>query len=236
MAKKNFYAVRKGRTQGLFRTWDECKASVIGFPGAEFKGFITREEALDYLNTAASGTSEADEDLENSGPSPDSTDSSPEESAVFSFRERHCRIIPEGSMIAYVDGSFSKAHNRYSYGCVLLLPGGEIHRESGSGSDAQGLAIRNVAGEMLGAETAVKWAVANGYHSIKICYDYKGVEEWASGGWKTNNELTKNYADFMQGQRPVIKITFQKIAAHTGNTFNEEADRLAKAALTGEGS
>ena len=29
-----------------------------------------------------------------------------------------------------------------------------------------------------------------------------------------------------------IQITFQKIAAHTGDKYNEEADKLAKAALT----
>jgi ribonuclease HI len=30
-----------------------------------------------------------------------------------------------------------------------------------------------------------------------------------------------------------IRITFQKIAAHTGDKYNEEADKLAKAALVG---
>ena len=29
-----------------------------------------------------------------------------------------------------------------------------------------------------------------------------------------------------------IEISFQKIAAHTGNKYNEEADKLAKTALT----
>ncbi len=29
-----------------------------------------------------------------------------------------------------------------------------------------------------------------------------------------------------------MQITFRKIAAHTGNQYNEEADKLAKKALT----
>lgn len=29
-----------------------------------------------------------------------------------------------------------------------------------------------------------------------------------------------------------LNISFKKIAAHTGNKYNEEADKLAKAALT----
>ena len=44
MAKK-FYAVRAGRKTGIFETWSESQAQIIGFKGAAFKGFITLEEA-----------------------------------------------------------------------------------------------------------------------------------------------------------------------------------------------
>ena len=49
MAKK-FYAVRAGVKTGIFYTWDECKKMVTGFKGAEYKSFLTEEEALAYLN------------------------------------------------------------------------------------------------------------------------------------------------------------------------------------------
>lgn len=49
MAKKNYYAVRKGNRTGIFRTWEECKACVHGFSGAEYKGFAAEEEARAYL-------------------------------------------------------------------------------------------------------------------------------------------------------------------------------------------
>lgn len=49
MAAKKFYAVRTGKVTGVFKSWDECKASVEGFPGAEYKGFATLEEANTYL-------------------------------------------------------------------------------------------------------------------------------------------------------------------------------------------
>ena len=49
MASKKFYAVKKGKVTGLFRTWDECKASVDGYPGAEYKGFTSEQEAREYL-------------------------------------------------------------------------------------------------------------------------------------------------------------------------------------------
>lgn len=48
--KKAWYAVREGRTPGLYKTWGECQREVIGWPGAVFKGFYTREEAEAYLS------------------------------------------------------------------------------------------------------------------------------------------------------------------------------------------
>ena len=47
--KKHFYAVKNGRKTGIFKSWDECKKQVIGFKGAVFKGFVTEQEALDYM-------------------------------------------------------------------------------------------------------------------------------------------------------------------------------------------
>ena len=53
MAKK-VYAVRKGRTTGLFMSWDDGKAQVDGFAGAEYKRFADASEAMVYLGLAGS--------------------------------------------------------------------------------------------------------------------------------------------------------------------------------------
>ena len=44
-----FYAVKKGRKTGIFTTWAECQKQVSGFPKAEFKSFISKQEADDWL-------------------------------------------------------------------------------------------------------------------------------------------------------------------------------------------
>ena len=50
MGKKNFYAVRVGRSgPAIYRTWDECKAQVSGHPGSTFQGFVSLPEAEAYL-------------------------------------------------------------------------------------------------------------------------------------------------------------------------------------------
>lgn len=49
MAKKKYYAVKKGRTTGIFNEWSECEEQIKGFSGAEYCGFSTKKEALVYL-------------------------------------------------------------------------------------------------------------------------------------------------------------------------------------------
>lgn len=45
-----YYAVRKGRTPGIYRDWDTAKREVMGFSGAEYKSFKTEDEALQFMN------------------------------------------------------------------------------------------------------------------------------------------------------------------------------------------
>ena len=209
MAKKKIYAVRKGHKTGLFNTWAECQKATAGYSGAEFRGFTEKEEALAFLNMETTKTVSGDKSKEAAG----------------------VVEVPENMVIAYVDGSFEKSIGRYAFGCVLLTPDGQEIRESGSGSDPAGVAIRNVAGEMVGAMNAVKWAQENGYPAVEIRYDYEGVEKWVTGVWRAKTLLTSKYAVHMQEAGKKIQISFCKVAAHTGNHYNEEADQLAKSAL-----
>lgn len=209
MAKKKIYAVRKGHKTGLFTTWAECQKAVSGYSGAEFRGFTEKEEALAFLNMETAGNVFGDKAKEAAG----------------------IVEVPENMVIAYVDGSFEKSIGRYAFGCVILTPDGQEVRKSGSGSDPAGVAIRNVAGEMLGSMTAVNWAIENKYPAVEIRYDYEGVEKWVTGVWRAKTALTSKYAAHMQEAGKKVKISFCKIAAHTGNHYNEEADQLAKGAL-----
>ena len=119
----------------------------------------------------------------------------------------------------------------FAFGCVILTAAGEEFRKSGSGCDPEGVKIRNVAGEMLGAMNAVQWAKEHEYPAVEIRYDYEGVEKWVTGVWRAKTPLTSKYAAHMQEAAEQIKISFCKVAAHTGNHYNEEADQLAKSAL-----
>lgn len=61
MAKK-VYAVKKGLKTGIFRTWEECKKQVHGFPGAQYKSFPTMQEAEAYLGSSENLISQPEQD------------------------------------------------------------------------------------------------------------------------------------------------------------------------------
>lgn len=203
MAKK-FYAVKSGRTPGVYNTWDECKCQVEGFSGAVFKSFPTRQAAEDYV---------AGNDAEASGENGQKT--------VFD--------LPAGSAVAYVDGSYNAATGEYGCGVVFLSDGEEVHL-SKKGSDAELAAMRNVAGEILGAELAMRRAVELGFQKISIYHDYQGIASWCLGDWKTNKEGTRAYKAYFDSIREMLEIRFVKVKGHSGDLYNEMADQLAKQA------
>src|ERR1700748_2801047 len=47
--KAPFYAVRRGRETGIFRSWGETQRSTSGFSGAEHRKFARREDAEAWL-------------------------------------------------------------------------------------------------------------------------------------------------------------------------------------------
>lgn len=222
MAAKKYYAVKKGKITGVFKSWDECKASVDGFPGADYKGFPTLQEACAYAGVRceelAPNDGRGQEDI------PPDNKSAQED------------IPKEGTLLAYVDGSYDDSLKKYAFGCVFILPDGRIYTEYGNGDNPQSLQHRNVTGEMLGAMYAVKVAMLNGYRQLEIRYDYEGIEKWVTGVWRSRTELTQKYAQAMRGWLKDIKVIFTKVPAHSSVKYNEVADRTAKKGLTqGEG-
>lgn len=132
-------------------------------------------------------------------------------------------------LTAYVDGSYDKSTGVYGYGVVLLEADGKKNMR-GYGSDTEG--IWQVAGELAGAKSAIRYARENGYDAVHICYDYEGIEKWASGEWKAKKRSTKEYVEFVKLARGAgLTVTYEKVAAHTGVQYNEEADALAKSAV-----
>jgi ATP-dependent DNA helicase PIF1 len=60
----SFYAVRRGIVPGIYTSWEECKAQIDGFPGAQYKKFKLAQEAEVFMNTIQVGNSQNEINLE----------------------------------------------------------------------------------------------------------------------------------------------------------------------------
>lgn len=239
MASKKYYAVKKGSATGIFSSWEECKASVDGYPGAKYKGFGTLAEAEEYMNNTngnEKGSTGKPKEKQTGKPTEKSTEKSTkkltEKSTKKLVEHKLLELPPKGALLSYVDGSYEDSLKKYGFGCVFILEDGRIYTEYGNGDNPDSLPLRNVTGEMLGAMYAVKFAMINGFKAIEIRYDYQGIEKWVTGEWKSKKELTQKYTAAMREWSKSIEIKFTKVVAHTNVQYNELADQMAKKGLT----
>lgn len=199
---KKVYAVRKGRTTGIFMNWDDCKAQVDGFAGAEYKSFADPAEAMAYLGLAES---------------PEGEDQFPAGIRAYvdgSYDSGSGRFSC-GVVIVETDVNGKS----------------ETTELNSAFDDEEAAQQRNVAGEIMGSKIAIDWCRANGVKAVEIYHDYEGIGAWADRKWKANNPLTQGYREFVEEARKSMEITFVKVKAHAGNKYNELADKLAKKAL-----
>jgi len=136
--------------------------------------------------------------------------------------------LKDSAAIAYVDGSYNKELNLYGSG-IVFISSIEHNEFSRTGSDPIMLKMWNVAGETEASMFAIQYAIDHGYKELTIYYDYTGIEGWANG-WKANEEGAKLYKSYVAAAKEKIHLIFVKVDAHTGNTYNEVADQLAKKA------
>ena len=201
---KKVYAVRKGRTTGIFMSWDDCKAQVDGFAGAEYKSFADPADAMEYLGLSGGFSSGA------AGGLPEGVRAYVDGSYDVASGRYSCGVVI----------------------CVTDAGGNtEATELNAAFDDEEAAQQRNIAGEIMGSELAIDYCLKNGIKAVEIYHDYQGIGSWADGRWKANNALTKGYRDYVSEARKSMDIKFVKVKAHAGNKYNEMADKLAKKAL-----
>lgn len=228
-----YYAVRKGRTTGIFFNWEDCRIQVYGFPGAEYKSFKTSEEAIAWI-----------EGNESMNKKPDKAKKIAKKTDVV---EDNIELIYP---LAFTDGSFNEADGIYGWGGFIMESGkleyslddlqehlasaDDVKIVQGSGNDEAYLVSRNISGEIFAVLKVLEKAIELGLDSIHIYYDCKILEELdPSKGdkqWNPTTDVTKYYVKQLDIHRQKIKIIFHKVKAHSKIPGNEIADVLAKQA------
>lgn len=216
MAKKKYYAVKVGEVPGIYENWSDCKSQIDGFSGAIYKSFATRKEAEQFIGSVPSLLVEK------------------EENDDFNI-DNYISKIDSETLVAFVDGSYDATSKIYGYGAVLISKNNPIETISGSDNNKDYVETRNVAGEIEGVQNAITYAVGEGYKKIVLFHDYIGIRSWALGEWKANAAISRDYVLFIDQMKRCIEIDFQKVKAHSGVTYNEMADSLAKKSLLKKG-
>ena len=135
--------------------------------------------------------------------------------------------LDDGKIKVYVDGSFQPSLSQYAgWGLVAIKNSRVIFEKSGL-TKAPALS-RNIDGELRASLEAMKWANEEKIQ-IVICHDYEGISKWALGLWKAKSEIAKLYVQ--TANKWLGKHQFEKVDAHSGNKWNDYADRLAKEAI-----
>ncbi|ONI43868.1 hypothetical protein AN640_06080 [Candidatus Epulonipiscium fishelsonii] len=133
--------------------------------------------------------------------------------------------------IAYVDGSFNKVTKEFSYGAVIFWQDTE-YKFGEKFNDAELAQMHNVSGEIAGSCKAMQFALENNISKLIIYHDYEGIAKWATGAWRTNKNGTKAYKKFCEEVEKKVSIEFVKVKGHSGDKYNDLADRLAAQAMT----
>ena len=132
---------------------------------------------------------------------------------------------PSGLRV-FVDGCFSPGFAKSGWAFVVTENDVEIAR--GSGITAFDAESRNIDGEVMASYQAMRWLDSNDKTGT-ICHDYEGIARWAKGEWQAKSNIAKRY---VAAAKPYLhRVSFEKVAAHTGVKWNELVDQLAKDAI-----
>lgn len=219
------YAVRTGRTCGIFTTWAACKKQIDSFPNACYKGFTDIREALAWLNggerilKAKAGGMNASRP---SRPRP-----SMQAAPVISDSEQDYVIYTDGSCLRNPDGpgGWAAVITEVATGKVT-----ELHEGTPSTTNNR-MELSAAIAAMAFPHAPAKIAIYTDSQYLKNGFTKGWLASWKRRGWKKadgspvlNRDLWMQLDSLYQRHQ----ITFHWVKGHIGVDLNERCDQLAK--------
>lgn len=241
-SKTKYYAVKRGRTTGVFASWAECKKQTLHFSGAQFKSFATQDAALAYLGQTAPVKRKPDDDTD---PQKDDEvvaheqaqvqDQTPQQATSRRKRTRTKKdkapppIVP-GAYVVEFDGA--SRGNPGPAGCGYCIrspdPENKLLVERGwSIPDT----TNNVA-EFTAALEGLKDAEARGCTNVTLNGDSQLVIRALEGRY---NITHPNIAHLAAELKAVAARLDQCVPQHAYRVYNKAADQLANDGIDVEG-
>ena len=208
MAKKKYYAVRRGHKTGIYTEWfgpAGAQNQIKGFSGAIYKGFPTLAEATSFMEQTA--------DL-------------PLDALV---ERKACVVI-------YTDGGAVGNPGPGGYGVVILPPQADKTELSGgyrlTTNNRMELMAAIIALEHLDDTLPIVLHSDSRYMVDAI--NKKWALSWKKRGWKKSDGAPAKNPDLWErllNRLEVLQVTFRWVKGHAGLEWNERCDQLAGQAM-----
>jgi len=207
-----YYAVRKGREIGIFKSWEKCQKSTKCYSGAEFKSFKSKEEAEKWLaDDSSSSSSSSDETSE----------------VIKVFTDGGCTRNGKHDAVAGIGVYFSEDDPRNFSGKIY-------GKQTNNTAEIKAIlkAYSILKEEIKNGERVIIYS--DSVYAIRAATEYG--EKHEKGGWLKeipNKHLVKKiYTTF----KNYPNVSFVHVRAHTGgddpiSLGNQGADDLATEAL-----
>ncbi len=260
MAKKVAYVVFVGRKTGIFTSWDEVKAQVNGFPGQKQQGYTSMADAEAAWAAWTSGSGAGNTGVCSAGRVNSAVGRTGTVHKISAGSKTGAGSVEEAlrthelgenvdanlifphidGPIAYTDGSYNSMLERYAYGTIIFPNPQDLTDQlqiSGSGEVDEYKTANNVAGEVLGAVTAMEFALEQGWKKITIFHDYNGLAYWAKAmpgmtrRWQAKTPIAQYYQKRYDELSQMIDVDFFWVRGHSRDHYNDIVDALAKREL-----
>jgi ribonuclease HI len=228
-----FYAVARGHSVGVVRTWRECQARTQGFSRAAFKKFDSLDKAEEYIRSySASSSSKQSESV--AAPSDGSR-----KRARIDRLDVYCDGASKGNgrKKAIAGSACYFDHNSKATELLQRTPGRQTNSRA----------------ELFGAALALHATLE--IETVRLCTDsdyviqgMPQIDTYRRNGWRispdkplANEHLWRLLAALVDKRKAegLARVDIQHVLAHSGIAGNERADRLsvqatALAPLSGE--
>lgn len=218
MAKKYYAIIHQNQSAIHFDDWNNVRSLIEGKSNIIYRGFLDKESAENFIADKMSEEVTPLDKIDNS------------------FIDEMINTLNQKELVAFVDGSFKKVNgkNKAGYGVVLIFKNetGDIISDKLYKSWDSKTTSQNVEGEVQGATETFSYAIDRDFKKINLFYDYLGIEKWLTREWNANTDISKEYVRYYdKNLLNKIEVKFYKVMAHSGITYNEEADKLASNTL-----
>ncbi len=223
--KNNYYLVVKGRKPGLYTRWfgqEGAADQVSGIPGAVYKGFVTLEEAREWLGGIKNGEtllSVVDAALAAPG------------KAVAQATSTLQSDLESGAVIIFTDGGCDPNPGPGGYGVVMLYS--DFRKELSGGFRLTTNNRMELTACIEGLKLLKRPLPVILYSDSQ--YVVNGItlgwaKRWRARGWyRTKEEMAENadlWAELLELTER-YQVEFRWVRGHMGIPENERCDKLA---------